>query len=48
MGLALCKKVVEELGGSITCRSDHNKDVGEEASYTEFILKFPKKVLKQN
>lgn len=35
IGLAFCKRVMEELGGSITCRSKENK-------YAEFILKFPK------
>lgn len=35
IGLAFCKRVMEELGGSITCKSEENK-------YAEFILKFPK------
>ena len=34
IGLAFCKQVMEDLGGSITCASIENE-------YTEFILSFP-------
>ncbi len=35
IGLAFCKMVMEDMGGTITCKSEVNK-------YTQFILEFPK------
>jgi signal transduction histidine kinase len=35
LGLSFCRKVMESIGGQISCKS-------EEGSYTEFILTFPR------